>query len=775
MDFLAPMFAAIGVAAASIPVVLHMLRRAPTQNMPFSIVKFLKPSRPKLTKRSNIEHWPLMLLRILALVLIGLAFARPFLREVIPLDLQDDVVQSVTILVDKSASMRRDGIYEKVQQTIRETVNELGDQDLLSVAVFSNTSRTLLSRERWATASDDEQAAMVEGVVENYEPDWMATDTGTAMRMAADELAQESKDRRKVKARRLVLITDFQRGSDLDELKSGNWPANVDVELKAIEPTNKGNVGVTFVNDRRADRIRVRVASAGDSVQQEFTLQPFDVSGAAVREQIKVTVAPGQRRSLILPAADPQAGKTIAGVELQGDEHPFDNVIDLPEVENPIVKVAHIGPAERNDPESMRYYLQRVLDGNVERDVQLIDLVQDGGVVLPIPMDVKFAVVTDSVPPGLLNSVSEFLDRSGTLLVAPPSVDAVLSLKKFLPGTLDVTEADVDEYAMLGKIDFEHPLFSTFSDARFADFSSIKFWQHRNLVLPHINQTNIRQVGGNTTPVSDQADVSQSLSEIKTAIGSSVEDRQDGNCFVVAKFDSGQPAIVEVTTEENGRIVLFATGWHPTDSQWALSTRFPPLLTRILSLASPAQKDQIRQTVGDVIRPGQLVSSEEWAVTAPDGTSVRWDQSPSERTVAAGLVNDGGDDDPSPQAPTRPANGQNTVTLDQPGRFTVTGKTDDGEYSVSLIAGLSASESRTEMLPLGQLQVLGIGVKSDVEAQLEAENSSAEEINKGQLSANDLERKQKWWRWLLLAGLGCLVLESVWASAIERRQAAEAA
>ncbi|MEO1982040.1 MAG: BatA domain-containing protein, partial [Fuerstiella sp.] len=474
MDFLAPMFAAIGVAAASIPVILHMLRRAPTQDMPFSIVKFLKPTRPKLTKRSTIEHWPLMLLRILALVLIGLAFARPFRREVIPLDQQDEVVQSVTILIDKSASMRRDGIYEKVQQAVRETVDKLGDQDLLSVALFSNTSTTLLSRERWATATTDERVALVEGVVENYEPDWMATNTGTAMRMAADELAQESKDRRNIKLRRLVLITDFQRGSDLDELKSGNWPANVDVELKAIEPTKRGNVGVTFVRDRRVDRIRVRVASAGDSVQQEFTLQPFDVSGAAVGKPIKVMVAPGQRRSLILPAADPQGGQTIVGVELQGDEHPFDNVVDLPEVENPIVKVAHIGPATINDPESMRYYLQRVLDGNVERDVQLVDLLKGDGVVLPIPPDVKFAVVTDVVPSGLLSSVSDFLDRSGTLLIAPPSIDAVLSLKTFLPVRLDVKEADVNEYAMLGKIDFEHPLFSTFSDARFADFSSIK-------------------------------------------------------------------------------------------------------------------------------------------------------------------------------------------------------------------------------------------------------------------------------------------------------------
>ncbi|APZ95779.1 BatA domain-containing protein [Fuerstiella marisgermanici] len=718
MDFLTPIFAAVGVAAATIPVVLHMLRRAPTQDMPFSIVRFLKPSQPKLTKRSNIEHWPLMLLRILALVLIGLAFARPFLREVIPLDAAEGEVQSVTILIDKSASMRREGIYDQVQETLRESIDELNDEDLLSVMTFSESPATLVSRDKWATATQDERAAMVQNVIDSYEPDWLSTNTGSAMRAAADELAAESKELLNVTSRRLVLITDFQRGSNLDELKSGEWPATVEVQLKTVEPTKKGNAGVTFVKDRRADRTRVRIASAGDSVQQEFQLQPFDASGAAVGESMKVTVAPGQRRTIILPALDPAASKSVAGVELKGDDHPFDNVIDLPELESPVVKVAHIGPATLNDPESMRYYLQRVLDGNVERDVKLIDLMKEDGVVLPVPADVKLVVATAVVPDGLLDSLSAFLDRSGTLLMAPPSIDAVLSVKTFLPSNFEVKEADVDEYAMLSQIDFDHPLFSTFSDARFADFSSIRFWQHRNLVFNE-------------------------------------EERQKGEWTVVAKFDSGVPAIAELPHGDNGRVILLATGWHPADSQWALSTRFAPLLTRILSLASPAQKDQVIQTVGDVIRPGQLVSSDDWSISFPNGTE----------TTAAAV---------SAAAAEGSTSSESTVVLNEPGRYTITGKADDGEYNVSLIAGLGAAESRTEMLPIGQLQVLGIGVEPASGEQLAMNAGDSDDAPPGQLSANELEKQQKWWRWLLLSGLGCLLLESLWASAIERRSTIEA-
>ena len=149
------------------------------------------------------------------------------------------------------------------------------------------------------------------------------------------------------------------------------------------------------------------------------------------------------------------------------------------------------------------------------------------------------------------------------------------------------------------------------------------------------------------------------------------------------------------------------------------------------------------------------MSSAEWSVTLPGGETTSVDDVQSPEGVEV-----------DPMAA--------TLMLQTPGRYSVVGKRDEGDdYLVTLIAGLPASESRTEMLPVGQLQVLGIGVESDLQPADGAVNLE-DDASKGQLSASDLEEKQKWWRWLLLAGLGCLVLESLWASAIERRQSAEA-
>jgi hypothetical protein len=714
MDFLTPLFGVAGLIAGTIPIVLHMLRRAPTQEMPFTLVRFLKPSQPRLTKRSSIEHWPLMLLRILALVLIGLAFARPFQREVIGPDAVDETVQSVTVLMDGSASMRRTGLREETLSALQDVVDDLGPQDLLHVVRFSQSPKVVLDRSAWQSADAGEREAMVQALKDSYEPDWMNTATGLAVGMAADDLSQEQQTGTRIALRRLVLITDFQRGSQLEELQSGNWPADVRLDLKIVSPRTSGNVGVTYVADRRSDRTRLRITSAGDSQQRQVQLQPFDPSGAPVGSAVPITIAPGQRRSVLLPAADPQDARSIAGVELLNDDHPFDNVIDLPELENPIVKVAHVGAPTTNDPESMRYYAQRVFAGNVERDVKLVDLIADAGPPLPIPSDVQLLLATSAVPEALLDSVDELFRRGGTVLLAAPDAAAVRSLKKFLPAGFEVREADVDDYAMLGQIEFDHPLFAAFRDARFSDFSSIRFWKHRTLQF-------------------------------------SEEDRQPDDWAIVARFDNGSPAIAEVTVGDSGRLVLLASGWHPTDSQLALSTRFPALLTRILSLASPPQRQQLIRNVGDFIRPNELIGTQDWTLVLPDRSTLTADDLPES------VANPDADD-----------TSDRSLQLTEPGRYAITGTVDNEPRSVSLIAGLDPAETRTETLPTGQLQILGVNTSESTTSTDETDDN--EEVALGQLSRNELEKRQQLWRWLLLAGLSLLAIETLWAAAIQRRR-----
>jgi len=703
MEFLMPVFAAAGALAAGVPFVLHMLRRAPSQKMPFSLVRFLNPSQPRFTRRSKIEHWPLLLLRMLALVLLGLAFARPFFRFTNALATEEQGGRYVTVLIDSSASMQRDGIRDAVISELQSVVDNLSESDRLEVAFYSRTSQTVIDRKSWAAFSTGERNKAIERVSKEYKPDWHRTNTGLVLQQAADGLLQIDDPNAE---RSIVLITDFQEGSDFQSLESGQWPDSVTVDLRVVRSDTRGNASLHTMVDRRTGQTRIRISNDTESTTTTHELQPVGSDTLPVGPAVSVVVPPGQQRSLPLSEVVPTG--TATSVQLVRDPHPFDDTIRLPASRQRIARLAHVGATDVNDEEHMRYYLQRALVGRSDSENQsalkIVDAITSDGIVLPVADDIDLAIVTDTVPAELHPSLETLLERGGTIVAALHSVEMAQSLEMFLPDDVEVAEAIIDDYAMLGRIDFEHSLFADFSEARFADFSSIRFWKHREITLPPREES-----ATDPTPWT-----------------------------VVAQFDSGLPAIVRLQHSPSGTVYILASGWHPTDSQWALSSRFPPMLSRFVDLASPNVTEHRFVEVGDTITPGDLIESTQWTVTLPDGTAKSPDDVESD-----------------------------TITINQPGEFTVASLANEEDNAVTLLAEISPDESRTAPLPDGQLYTWGIGSqdKGDSgDSALPANNSS-------QLATAELlESQQQYWRWFLLAGLGCLFCEAILASIIHRRQ-----
>lgn len=716
-ELLTPVFAVAGGLLAGIPIVLHMLRRTPAEKMPFSAVRFLTPTLPKTTKRSTLEHWPLMLLRILAVALIALAFARPFQRLSIARDAAAGSADRVAVLLDASASMRRDGIRDAVLEQLRSVTSDLNPDDTLSIAAYSNTLRPLVSAEEWRQTEPSGRGALIERAVEGYEPDWLGTSTATAALEAADDVARDDGVAGPDGDRRVVLITDFQQGSRLEEFRSGSWPDGVVLDLRVVKPIASGNSGLSLVEDQRSGRIRVRVTNSDDSPSAKYGLRTFDAAGSAVGTALDADVAPGQRRTFTMP--DVEAGQPlIAGVELTGDPHPFDNVVDLPREESAVLRIAHAGATDANDADAMLYYLQRSLDGNETRETEVVQLLAADGLATPVPDDVQLAFVTAAVPEGLTASMSKLVERGGTVVVALASADMLDGVKALLPVSVMGTEADVKDYAMFGQIDFAHPLLTPFADAQFSDFSSIQFMHYRKLAFD--------------TPAADAKDAPR----------------------VIAKFDTGDPAMIEFADPSGGRVLLLATGWHRADSQWALSTRFPSMIQRLVQIACPTQLAWKVFETGARVDPFVLTGSEDWTLVDPAGMS----RSGADRS---GLPEQA---DPTAQRP--------TIVLDQPGRWSLS-STGDGEVTTtSLLVTVSATESRTEPLPLGQLQALGLPAEA---VPIPTTDAAADASTASQLDAAELEGRQKQWRLLLLAGLGCLALEAIASAWMERRQAAPVA
>src|SRR5688572_15837933 len=104
MNFLAPLFL-LGALAIAGPVIFHLIRRTTRERQRFGSLMFLEPTPPRLTKRSRIEHWLLLLLRAAALALLALAFSRPFFRTKTAQGGESATGNRTVVLVDSSASL----------------------------------------------------------------------------------------------------------------------------------------------------------------------------------------------------------------------------------------------------------------------------------------------------------------------------------------------------------------------------------------------------------------------------------------------------------------------------------------------------------------------------------------------------------------------------------------------------------------------------------------------------------------------------------------------
>jgi hypothetical protein len=70
-----------GMAAASLPILIHLLNRRRHREVPWAAMRFLMTAIKQNTRRIRIEHWLLLALRTLVIVSLVLAMAKPFLEQ----------------------------------------------------------------------------------------------------------------------------------------------------------------------------------------------------------------------------------------------------------------------------------------------------------------------------------------------------------------------------------------------------------------------------------------------------------------------------------------------------------------------------------------------------------------------------------------------------------------------------------------------------------------------------------------------------------------------
>ena len=197
MSFLAPLFF-LALAGLAIPVFLHLTQKEKKEVVYFPSLMFVRKIPYQASRRRRIQHWFLLMLRLAALALIILAFARPLLtRPDAPLAIGQGA-REVVVLLDTSYSMGYGPRWAAATEAARGVVARLGAADRASIVAFGSGTDILLR-------STAEHSAL-NSAIASAKPGASATRYAPALKVAGSLLAESQLPRREV-----VLISDFQR------------------------------------------------------------------------------------------------------------------------------------------------------------------------------------------------------------------------------------------------------------------------------------------------------------------------------------------------------------------------------------------------------------------------------------------------------------------------------------------------------------------------------------------------------------------------------------
>jgi len=477
MSFANPYFL-IALVGAAVPVLIHLLTRDRIQHVPFSTLRFFAKGAKMVVRRKKFQELILLLIRVALVVLLALAFARPFLGTKAA-DARQEFTTARAVVVDVSGSMRRAGLLDALKKEAAGAVSSLTQgQDTAALVTFADTTAIL-------NPFGDKLDA-VESAAEGIAPGYGGTNIADALRKANELLRGV-----RAKQKEIVLVSDLEKGGWA--YFKGDWKLASDIKLtvRALKPTDAGSgLGIvemsapsSLVLDKQPSSIAVRIANYSsqprNDLEVSLVLNGKTVETQKVNIRANGTVAVRFRYVFDTPGDNP--GSIVVGTGVSTPENTvYLNARTVPRI--PVLLVD--GHPSANPQADAAFFLNKALVPSAES-----------------PFEVKVLPVEKVTPENVFASTVVILADVGQ--VSAPVSDALAALLArgggllFLPGDqvkpeafktdfgkvapcglrqiLQAHPANGETAESLTRIDFNHPVFDVFSLPHHGDLTLPKF------------------------------------------------------------------------------------------------------------------------------------------------------------------------------------------------------------------------------------------------------------------------------------------------------------
>lgn len=528
-----------GIALTGLPWLIHRIRR-PSQNpTPFSSLMFLPETVPPIRKKRRIEHPWLMAVRMGVLVLLAVAFARPYTLVPAAARPGEDVARLHVLLIDSSLGTTSGERHTALKAAALARLTQI-DADPVAVVTFGEQGRVL---------ADFDGAVDARTVLEGLAPSHGGTNFVAGLQQA-ERLLSEAGGADTSVERIIHVVSDLQHTGFPEEAMDFALAQGIAVQLVPLAPPSLDNAAVeaAALEARAPDRLIVRARLRNYGATALTGNFVWELDGAPLASQA-VSLSPESSLTVSLSATVDLSRALPSELRLDvADTLPEDNDFQILHTPEPIRTIGVIEAANASSPgpfleaalaesQPVPWTLRPLDPGNPEL-AELAALVVIG---LPEGSRALAEQLAGYVAEGgrmlLLPTTAGFPEGFATTLLGPVGI---------VPGPARFEAPDPDRYALFGWIDYDNPAFRPFRAPAYSDFTALRFMNHFRL-----------QIG------------------------------PESAARVAARFDGdGDPAMVVVDVGP-GRIVLWA---FPLDATWSnivRSRRFVPLLHETIGLLLP--------------------------------------------------------------------------------------------------------------------------------------------------------------------------------------------
>jgi hypothetical protein len=561
LGLLFPAFLA-ALAALAVPIWLHLRHSDKDKPFRFPSLMFLEKLPIRTASRRRLVDVPLLLLRLAAITLLVLAFGRPYYAR----DVEAAMAQrprAIVVLLDRSGSMGHTDVWAAAQDSARAKLVGIQQADRVALVVFDEEAEIAQS-----FTSD---VSLVRAAIAAAKPGDRGTRYAAALR-AARQLLSAAPDA----THEVYVVTDVQR-SGVSGLAGLDLPTGMTIAAVPVSPKRRANSAIAAVDVRRIAGQRVTVAVQARVVTRELP------GARRVRATLALNGRPSGSRDVTLPASGDftiafdavplPSGRVSGTISLEKDALAFDDVFRFTLPDEDELRVLLVVPDDAGSDETV--YFERAL-GIGKAPTVRIERRRPGTLDARSLRDAALVVLWDARPTGA--ALETWVRGGGGLVVAAGArLAARPATSPLVPATIaGMTDRLADRGGTFGEFSREHPLFTPFRDAN-SSLGLARFLRYPRL---------------------------------EPGAGSDV----------IARFDDGQPAVVE-RREGAGRIIMIGAPLHAGAGDLPLQPTYLPLLRRVVLHTSGHESAPLWRLTGESWNPQAI--AREPVVSTPSGEIVR--------------------------------------------------------------------------------------------------------------------------------------------------------